>query len=100
MWVTAVLTADNGVVNGGGQQRGQQCWTQKTLEGKGLTAPPLHPLPFVIAMSPSRLELTLAINSKGLVQRQQRGSRRGEKIGVTYQRDKRVGVGGMQNGGK
>ena len=92
--------ADDVVVDGGGQQRGQQCWLRKTLEGKGLTAPLLHPPPFVIVVSPSRLGLTLAINSKGLAQRQQRGSRRGEKIGVTHQRDKSVGVGGMQNGGK
>ncbi len=100
MRATAGLTADGGVVDGGGQQRGEQCWPWKTLEGKGLTAPPLHPLPFVIIVSPTQLGLTLAINSKGLAQRQQCGSRRGENIGVTHQRDKRVGVGGMQNGGK
>ncbi len=100
MWATAGLTVDDGVVDGGGQQRGQQRWPWKTLEGKGLTALLLHPLPFVIVVSPSQLGLTLAINSKGLAQRQQRGLRRGEKIGVTHQRDKRVGVGGMENGGK
>ena len=35
-------------------------------EEKGLTALPLHPLPYVILVSPSRLGLTLAINSEGV----------------------------------
>ena len=35
-------------------------------EGKGLTALPLHLPPFVILVSPGRLGLTLAIDSKGV----------------------------------
>jgi hypothetical protein len=66
MWAMAGLTADFGVVGGRGQQRGQQYWPRKMLEWKGLAAPQLHLPPFVIAVSPSRLGLTLAINSKGL----------------------------------
>jgi hypothetical protein len=69
-WATAGLTADYDVVNGGGRQRGQQRWPQKMWEEKGLTALLSHPPPFVIAVSPGRLGLTLAINSKGLARRQ------------------------------
>ena len=73
------------MVNGGGRQRGRQHWPRKTWEGKGLTAPPLHLLLFVITMSPGWLGLTLTIDSKGLARQQQRGPRRGEKRGKGWE---------------
>ncbi len=69
-WATAGSTADDDVVNGGGQQRGRQRWPRKMWKGKGLTALLSHPPPFVIVASPGQLGLTLAIDSKGLAQRQ------------------------------
>ncbi len=62
--------ADDDVVNGGGQQRGGQRCPRKIWEGKGLTALLSYLPPFVIVVSPGRLGLTLAIDSKGLAQRQ------------------------------
>jgi hypothetical protein len=69
-WAMAGLTADDNVVNGGGRQRGRQGWPRKMWEGKGLTALLSHPPPFVIVVSPGRLGLALAIDSKGLARRQ------------------------------